>query len=149
MPPAPEFSGAPDTAEAALWTAFRDRSSADAREQLFTLHAAFARNIARRHHQERSRGDIDLHDLHQLAYMGLLEALDRFDPRLGTPFRPFAAHRISGSIRDGILKMSEMREQMAWRHRVRRERIKSLSTEGSQAREPIEELTEIVIGLAL
>jgi RNA polymerase sigma factor for flagellar operon FliA len=147
MPPTPEPSGAPDIAEAALWTAFRDQGSAGARERLFGVHAAFARNIARRHHQERSRGDMDLHDLHQLAYTGLLEALDRFDPRLGIPFRPFAAHRISGSIRDGIIKMSEMREQLSWRNRVRRERVQSIS--GGEAREPIEKLTEIVVGLAL
>lgn len=147
MPPAPEFGGASDIAEAALWTAFRDQGSAGARERLFGVYAAFARNIARRHHQERSRGDIDLHDLQQLAYAGLLEALDRFNPRLGIPFRPFAAHRISGSIRDGIIKMNEMREQMSWRNRVRRERIQSIS--GGEAREPIEQLAEIVVGLAL
>ncbi len=142
------FSKEPDAAEAALWRAFRSHGSAAAREQLFTYHAAFARNIAGRHYHERSRGDIDLQDLHQLAYTGLLEAIDRFDSQRGVPFRPFAAHRISGSIRDGILRMSEVREQMSWRHRVHRERIQSLGVAGFE-QEPIEKLTELVVGLAL
>jgi RNA polymerase sigma factor for flagellar operon FliA len=137
-----------DDAEAALWIAYRDQGSFAAREQLFTQHAGFARNIARRHYHERSRGDIDLHDLYQLAYMGLLESLDRFDPKNGAPFRAYAAHRISGNIRDGILRMSEVREQMSWRKRIYRERMDSIG-EKSTHREPIDRLTEIVVGLAL
>jgi len=148
MPLSSDLQREPDGAETALWIAFRNHGSVTARERLFTHHAAFARNIARRHFHERSRGDIDLQDIYQLAYTGLLESLDRFDPRQGAPFRPFAAHRISGSIRDGILRMSEVREQMSWRHRIHRERMQSVSAGGS-AREPIEKLTEIVVGLAL
>jgi RNA polymerase sigma factor for flagellar operon FliA len=137
-----------DGAEAALWFAYRTHGSAVAREQLFSHHAAFARNIARRLFRERSRGDLDLQDLYQLAYMGLLESLDRFDPGRGAPFRAYASHRISGNIRDGILRMTEIREQMAWRKRIHHERMRSLS-EKSGAREPVERLTEIVVGLAL
>lgn len=137
-----------DGAEVALWFAYRNQGSAAAREQLFSHHAAFARNIARRLFRERSRGDIDLQDLYQLAYMGLLESLDRFDPEHGTPFRAYAAHRISGNIRDGILRMTEIREQMAWRKRIYRERMQSIG-ERSGTQEPVERLTEIVVGLAL
>jgi RNA polymerase sigma factor FliA len=148
MPLSSDLQKEPDGKEAALWMAFRSHGSTAAREQLFTHHAAFARNIARRHFRERSRGDIDLHDFYQLAYTGLLESLDRFDPRRGTPFRPFAAHRISGSISDGILRMSEVREQMSWRQRLYRERMQSAGETGT-VQEPIEKLTEIVVGLAL
>lgn len=137
-----------DDAEAALWFAYRSHGSTAAREQLFSHHAAFARAIARRHFHERSRGDIDLQDLYQLAYAGLLESLDRFDPKLGTPFRAYATHRISGSLRDGILRMSDVREQMSWRQRIHRERMKSIG-EKAAGQEPIERLTEIVVGLAL
>jgi RNA polymerase sigma factor for flagellar operon FliA len=134
--------------EAGLWAAYRNQGSVAAREQLFSHHAAFARNIARRHFHERSWGDIDLCDLYQMAYMGLLESLDRFDPGSGAPFRAYAAHRISGSIRDGIVRMSEVREQVSWRNRIHRERMQSIG-EKSVEREPIERLTEIVVGLAL
>lgn len=141
-----------DAEEAALWRAFKEDGIARAREKLFALHAAFARAIARRHHRERSRGDIDIADLQQLAYAGLLEALDRFDPARGVPFRPFAAHRISGNVRDGLSRMNEMREQISWRHRIRRERLQSLTEAGADegtTSEAMAKLTELAVGLAL
>lgn len=137
-----------DGAEAALWLAYRNLGSAAAREQLFSHYAPFVRSIARRHFRERSRGDIDLHDIYQLAYTGLLEALDRFDANSGAPFRVYAAHRISGSIRDGISRMSEIREQMSWRKRIYRDRMKSIG-EMPADQEPLAQLTEMVVGLAL
>ena len=139
--------------EALLWADFKHRSSSAARERLFLRFVGFARNVARRLHREHSWGDLELADLQQHAYTGLLEALDRYDPDLGTPFRAFAAHRISGSIRDGIARANEMREQISWRRRVRRERVRSLSEPQAEtpsaAATPIEKLAEIAAGLAL
>ncbi len=138
--------------ETTLWVAFKSGASMDAREQLFTRHAAFARNIAHRHFRERSRGDLEIADLHQLAYTGLLEALDRFDPARGVPFRPYAAHRISGSISDGIARTNEVREQIGWRQRVNRERLQSLSDgDGDNLRtaDAMEQLAQVAVGLAL
>ena len=137
------------TREEADWLAFKSQGSLEARERLFSLHADFARAIASRHHRERSRGDIEIAELHQYAYAGLLEALDRFDPGHGAPFRPFAAPRISGSIMDGIPHLSEVLEQVSWRRRVRRERLRSLADGGSQESSPIEKLAELALGLAL
>ncbi|HEX3673453.1 MAG TPA: sigma factor-like helix-turn-helix DNA-binding protein [Rhizomicrobium sp.] len=68
------------------------------------------------------------------------------------PFRAFAAHRISGNIRDGIVHLSEMREQMSWHHRTRRERLQSLSGEDpgqANTAEAMAKLAEIAVGLAL
>jgi RNA polymerase sigma factor FliA len=136
--------------EASLWADFKRRGSSTARERLFLRFVGFARNVARRLHREQSWGDLELTDLQQHAYTGLLEALDRYDPDLGTPFRAFAAHRISGSIRDGIAQTNEMREQISWRRRVRRERVRSLSEPDAETpATPIEKLAEIATGLAL
>lgn len=140
-------AGADD--EAALWSA-QKAGSAQAREKLFALHAGFARSIAKRHYRQHSHGDLELAEFCQYAYAGLLEAIDRFDPLQNTPFRPFAAHRISGSILDGLPHMNEVREQISWRRRVRRERLRSLTEEAPQeAASPIERLAELAVGLAL
>ncbi len=124
--------------ERALWTALKKSGSQSAREQLVAVHMSFVRSIARRHFREQSRGDLELAELYQLAYTGLLEAIDRFDPEYGAPFRPFAAHRISGSILDGIASSSEMREQISWARRVRlrRERLQSLAHDSGQGEAP-------------
>jgi RNA polymerase sigma factor for flagellar operon FliA len=152
LPSLPSADVAADEDEVVLWDAFKKEGMLSARQKLFSRHAAFARNIARRFHRERSRGDIEMADLVQLAYAGLLEALDKFDPKYGIPFRPFAAYRISGSIRDGIVKMSERHEQLSWRYRIRRERLRSLVLEDAgnmNTSATLEALADIAIGLAL
>lgn len=135
--------------EAALWHAVRE-GSASARQQMFARHAKFANNIARRHYRTRTQDDIELADLCQLAAAGLLEAIDRFDAGRGAPFRAFAAHRINGSIADGLVHLSEVREQIAWRRRTRRDRMRSLiAPDQEKAPSAIEQLAELAMGLAL
>jgi RNA polymerase sigma factor for flagellar operon FliA len=144
--------------EPALWNALRAEGShraegsQAARERLFCHYAGFARSIARKIHNELSRDRFELAELHQLAYAGLLEAMENFDWQRGVSFRTYASHRISGSIRDGLAKATEVNEQIATRQRVRRERLRSLS-EGDalrmSAQETMEALVEIATGLAL
>jgi RNA polymerase sigma factor for flagellar operon FliA len=102
--------------------------------------------------RQRTGSDIELDDLKQLAYAGLIEALSRFDPDRGAPFRAFAARRISGSMLDGIAKTSELREQLAHRRRIRRTRVDSLApadVAGLSAAEALGQLSDLVTGLAL
>jgi RNA polymerase sigma factor (sigma-70 family) len=44
-------------------------------------------------------------DLFGYAYLGLVEAANRFDPSRGVPFDAFATFRIRGAIYDGLKKM--------------------------------------------
>jgi RNA polymerase sigma factor FliA len=147
--PAPTHFDADD--EAALWTALREGSAA-AREQLFERNLSYARALARKEYRGRRGADIDPDDLFQLACTGLLEAMDRFDPSLGIPFRGFASRRIRGAMIDGIAKMNEVREQLSHRGRVKRERLRSLAAEKSAnmgSAEAMEALVEMAVGLAL
>lgn len=138
--------------EALLWQSMRSDGSALARERLFARYAPFARSVGRRLCRARMYGDIDHADVDQSAYEGLMQALDRFDPTRGVPFKGYAAPRISGAVIDGIAKMSDIREQISWRHRMRRERIRSLQASVNDS-DPIEQaleaLTEIAVGLAV
>jgi RNA polymerase sigma factor for flagellar operon FliA len=149
--PVADLGSAAGAAEASLWSSLREQGVAEARLALFDLHLPFARNMARRLYRERSRGDIDLADLNQLACEGLLEAIDRFDPGRGAPFRAFAARRISGNIADGVARMSEVREQMSWARRIQRERIRSLGpdTDELTLSAAMDVLTDLAVGLAL
>lgn len=141
-----------DHQEAALWSEFRDTGSSAAREALFTAYMPFARKLARRHFLDRDTGDIEFADLLQLAYAGLLEAIDRFDPERGTPFAGYASRRVAGSLRDGIAKMSEVREQISFRNRLRQERARSLVSadpDSLSSTEVMDELIDAALGLAL
>ena len=140
-------------AEGALpWRAMREDGCAAARERLFAFYLPFARSLAGRQYKGRKGGDVDYEDFVQLAVAGLLEAIDRYDPAKGVPFRGFAVRRINGSILDGLARSSEMREQISFRHRVKRERLRSLAADEAAdlpAGDALEALIDMAVGLAI
>lgn len=141
-----------DEGEDELWRIFRNEANGSARDKLFTLYSGYAAALGWRFYRRHSFGDLDIGDIHQLAFTGLLESIDRFDPGRNVPFKAYAAHRIAGCVRDGVARMTEVREQLSWRHRLRRERIKSLEARGEEAKsagDPIGILADVAIGLAL
>jgi RNA polymerase sigma factor for flagellar operon FliA len=149
--PAPDLDPLAADEEAELWLRVRT-GSAEAREAMFDRHAGFARQIAARQYRDRTRGDLELFELRQLAYAGLLEAIDRFDPDRGVPFRGYASRRITGSVLDGIAQASEVREQVAFKGRLRAERVRSLAPEDVDAMgasDAMQALAELAAGLAI
>jgi RNA polymerase sigma-B factor len=66
-----------------------------AREALVRRFMPLARSLARRY----DRSSEPFEDLLQVASLGLLKALDRFDPALGHPFASFAVPTILGEMR--------------------------------------------------
>jgi RNA polymerase sigma factor for flagellar operon FliA len=57
--------------------------------------------IARKTHARVPAG-IDYDDLVSAGVMGLMDAVDRYDPARGVPFKAFAKHRIQGAILDSL-----------------------------------------------
>lgn len=72
-----------------------DPRRAELRERLVVGHLPVARHIARRF---ASRGE-PVDDLEQVATIGLLGALERFDPEQGRDFLSFAVPTIMGEVR--------------------------------------------------
>lgn len=142
--------------EAALWQRWRGHADADARQRLLELHIGYARVVAASFFSRRYDHDIEFADLLQLASMGLLEAMDRYDPARGVQFRTFAARRMHGAILTGLEHMSEKQQQIAARKRMRSARVddvKQLAGDGADAvrqpRELMRYVSEVGIGLAL
>src|SRR3954469_13749154 len=65
-----------------------------ARDQLVERFLPLARQLARRY----QRGGEQLDDLNQVASLGLLKAIDRFDPARQTAFSSFAVPTILGEL---------------------------------------------------
>lgn len=70
----------------------RDRTIRDA---LFDDHLPLARSLAQRY----IRGRQDADDVLQVAYLGLVKAIERFDPSRGVAFTSFAVPTITGEIK--------------------------------------------------
>lgn len=136
--------------EASLWRRLRYENRRACRETIFSRYHELARRIALGEYRRRPAYGLDRSDFEQLAYGGLLEAIDRFDPLRGVPFDAFARRRIRGAISDGLARSSESAAQYTQRRRLELERLRSINAEGSQAGlDPIVELSDIAIALAI
>lgn len=138
----------PPRVEASLWRRFRFERELRCREQIFTRYRGLARSIAIRQLRSRPANGVELGDMEQFAYEGLLQAIDRFDPLRGAPFGAFARRRIAGSIADGASRMSEVDAQHGYRRRVEAERARSIG-QARAAVDPLRALADLATGLAI
>jgi RNA polymerase sigma factor FliA len=151
MPSAPDapapLSEPPDGVEP-HWKALRDRGSDEARQALFMHYAPYARSIARMLYTGRHRKDIEFDDVVQLANIGLIESIGRFDPSRGVLFTTFCTPRVRGAVLSGIEKLSEAQEQISFERRRRAERVDSLRGDGTGVKR-LAALGDLTAGLAI
>ncbi len=78
-----------------LFDEYRLTRDKGVREQLVEQYTALVRSLARR---IAGRGE-SLEDLEQVGYLGLIAAIDRFEPDMGLEFTTFATPTILGEIK--------------------------------------------------
>ena len=120
--PAPAQTGLADLAERALWQRWRSNGDEEARRRLLDVHLPYARVVAASYYAKRLHNEIEFGDYLQLASLGLIEALGRYDPDFGVQFKTFAARRMHGAILDGIEQLTEKQQQIAARQRLAAQR---------------------------
>lgn len=139
--------------ERALWQALHESKDGAAREALLAYHMPYARIIAGKLYAGRTHDEIEFDDYLQFASIGLIEALDRYDPRRGAQFRTYASTRMMGAVLDGVERLTERQQQIALRQRLRArdERAASLAEGIGSVRDAalLKEMAGIGIGLAL
>jgi RNA polymerase sigma factor for flagellar operon FliA len=116
------------------------------RDTLVLEHLPQVRIIAGRIHS-RLPDSISLDDLVSTGVLGLLAAIDNFDPSHNVLLKTYAEHRIHGAIMDSL-------RDMDWRSRDTRKRSKRIEgaihrTKQMLGREPTEEEIAAEIGIAL
>jgi len=146
--PHTDGDGAPDE-EAALWRRYVSTRDRGAREQLICRHMETAKKIAATLYANRVNDMVDFGDYLQYARVGLIEAVDRYDPAHKASFSTYATYRIRGSILNGIEKTSEKAAQHAQRQRALRERSRSLREGIERPSDAFTTMVDVAISLAL
>src|SRR3984957_3064057 len=120
--------------------------ASEERERLILEHLPQVRLIARRIH-ERLPESVNLEDLISTGTIGLIAAIDRFDPRHNVKLKTYAEYKIRGAILDSLRGLD-------WAPRQQRKRSKQIEAEISRAeqllhRSPTEEEIAQQLGLTL
>lgn len=143
-------SEAASSEERALWRRWTELRDADARSELIARYLWLARSAALQALRDRSfDSDLERGDLVQMAMLGLIESVDRYDASRGVPFAAYAKKRIHGAVVDGIDRSSEFRAQGSWARQMVRERSESLVAQGKGQHDSLQRLAEVAIGLAI
>ncbi len=125
-----------------------------ARNQLVEQYRPYVRSIASKI-RKTVASHIDYEDLVLHGEIGLIEAADRFDPKVGANFKTFAYYRIRGAIYDGLREMGWLSRSQYARQKFQEAANHYLSTlsgsspplGGSSIDAEVVALTQTVAGL--
>lgn len=101
-----------------MYTYQAEESTSADRERLILEHLPQVRLIARRIH-ERLPESVSLDDLISTGVIGLIAAVDKFDPTQNVQLKTYAEHKIRGAILDGL-------REMDWAPKNKRRRAKQI-----------------------
>jgi len=136
--------------EAALWNRYLSSHDAAARKLIIERHLITAQKVAAMVYAGRYDDSVEFGEYLQFARLGLLEAIERYDPAREASFATFATYRIRGAILNGIERLSELATQKALRRRLRRERLRSIREHGEAAAEdPFARMVDLTLKLAI
>ncbi len=102
-----------------------EETPAAERERLILEHLPQVRLIARRIH-ERLPGSVSLDDLISTGIVGLISAIDNFDPSLNFKLKTYAEYKIRGAILDSLRGLD-------WAPRQKRKKAKLIEAAVSSA----------------
>jgi RNA polymerase sigma factor for flagellar operon FliA len=140
-----------DDSVSGWWTAWRGAGDVRARERLIGHYQRHARITAAHLYGQHPFKVLEFDDYLQFATVGLIEALDRYDPDNGVRFESFSASRMRGAILDGIRRSSDVQEQISARRRIAGERVETLApvADGGGVDKLFADLADVAIGLAI
>jgi len=125
-----------------LWAEFRGTEKIEARNALIEYYRPYAARVARKVKARLPRS-VEFGDLEGAGDVGLIQAVQSFDPERGVPFEAFCAYRVRGAILDELRRHD-------WVPRPVRNRLNKLKVVVEELRRDLErEPSEIEIAGAL
>lgn len=104
--------------------------SVAAREDMILKHYPLVRTIAGRM-ARRLPSNVDLDELVMVGTVGLIDAIDRFDPARGVPFKSYAEIRVRGAIVDAL-------RESDWVPRSVRRKFRRIDTARTELRQRLD-----------
>jgi RNA polymerase sigma factor for flagellar operon FliA len=107
-----------DDADRTLWERFTQSRALHLRGLLIERYLPLARNAAARYYRLRADDSVPFEDFLQYARIGLVEAIDDYDPGREASFETYSSYRIRGAMLNGLGRESEVAAQRNfWRAR--------------------------------
>jgi RNA polymerase sigma factor for flagellar operon FliA len=103
--------------DATLWKAWHDTNDETARDRIIQLHLPLVHHVARTI-RRRLRGDIGVDELVNAGCIGLLHAVDSYEPERGLAFSTYAVPRIRGAILDELRRTDTAARTVRKRQRM-------------------------------
>lgn len=132
--------------EPELWAQWHEQGNEAAREVLVQRYTEWARKLARAVFMRVRGRNADWADFVQNASVGLIEAMNSYDPKRGVPFEAYACRRVRGAVFNGLRALTATHlvaaSDMGWQ-----ERHDSLLEDDDA--DPVERLVRIVATLGL
>ncbi len=132
--------------ETALWQAYQSDGDPTARDRLVEEHLPLVRYVARKH-WKRIRGKLDLDDLVSAGTVGLINAVEGFDPDRGLAFSTFATPRIRGAILDHLRRWDHVPRSVRRKQRSLAQAREVLATQLGRAPTRVEIAEELDLDL--
>jgi RNA polymerase sigma factor for flagellar operon FliA len=129
-----------------IWKQYKEKKDETAREKLIIYYSPLAKYVAGRIASNLPRS-IDVQDLIQTGILGLIDAIEKFDPTRDIKFETYAISRIKGAILDGLRSLD-------WLPRTLRFKVKEIDRiyaelETKLNRPPTEEEIAAAMGITL
>lgn len=126
-----------------LWDLWLTRKTRETRTRLFLLYSKWCRVLATHLFLSRRYPLTEWRDYTHFASVGLLQAIDQFDPRRNIRFEDFAGHRIRGEVLNGVSRYASENANL----QRERERLNTLASEKAED-DSLAVIVDAAVGLA-
>ncbi|WP_019962423.1 sigma-70 family RNA polymerase sigma factor [Woodsholea maritima] len=92
---------------ALLWWRKIFNNDSDVDVKIFEYYKDYAIDVARSYNRKLSGRRLEISDLNHMAFIGLLDAIQTYQPNYKVPFKAYGYSRIKGAIIDGLSQSSE------------------------------------------
>lgn len=108
-----------------LWKRYKDNDDMSAKEELIVSYIVLVKNISGRLYNSYN-AHVEYDDLVGYGVIGLLDAIEKFDYKLGNKFETYANIRIRGSIVDQLRSLDWIPRSMRQKYKVLERATKKL-----------------------